>query len=317
MSSQTLRMGRSVQATGEQRITRRLDPPVSEQPAAGSDDPIDALRMEFAQQLDQLDQEIDAVQIAVAERRRPWYQDVAVMIAVLTFLFSMATTLFAYAQASEQRVQNDRVALRQLVQRLSELGRQNAELVLQTNNSASGLLSSFIQAENALLAKQAAELIKRIPQHTSASEYVLVANAMASSNLFDRSLELYIEAERSIQDANDAVAVYRGQAAILYSLGRYDEGAAAYQRSLAVFKQFPSYGQAYEERFHIQTELTWFYSELYQTRCGEAVAHIQEAERRVVLLPNPGVPDPLVAQVQQARVYADSCGQSSAATQTP
>ncbi len=167
-------------------------------------EPAGTLSEDIERRLEALDDEIDALQIMLAEGKRPWYQDVAVVVSVLTFLLSLATTLFAYVQADwqrrEQRIATDRVELRQLVQRLTALPRENAALSqVYTDTLVVGQLSGLLQAENALLAKQAAQIIARIPEHVTVAEYATVAGALNLSGLMEQSLQLYVEAEHQIQ----------------------------------------------------------------------------------------------------------------------
>ncbi len=281
-------------------------------------EPAGALGEDIERRLEALDDEIDALQTMLAEGTRPWYQDAAVVVSVLTFLLSLATTLFAYVQADwqrrEQRIVADRVELRELVQRLTALPRENAALSqVYTDTLVVGQLSGLIQAENALLAKQATQIIARIPEHVTVAEYATVAGALSLSGLMEQSLQLYVEAEHHIQDANDAVTVYYGQGFLLFNLGRISEGRVFYQRALDVFQHYPVSSIAYRARTHAQTELFWAHAEMNQLQCEEAARHLREAEHHLAVVPNLSPSDPIAQQIVQSRPLVERCGKSAAA----
>jgi tetratricopeptide (TPR) repeat protein len=270
-------------------------------PAAAPTDPL-SLRLQNMQQ------EINALQNHVLNGQRPWWRDVAVIISVLTFLFSFATTAFAYRQAEEQRRQNAQIELRGLVQRLSALPRENIELTqTYTDTLVVGQLSGLIQGENILLAKQAASIMRDIPERTSASEYALVANAMYNSGLLDLSYQLLREGEARISDANDGVTIYRGQGNMLFLLGQYDEARAAYQRAMDIFERYPSQSAAQRAWTTGLTEMFWAQAEFGQGQCDAARRHIANAAQYAATLDTPGVPNILAQQVAQTQSYIDRC----------
>src|SRR5437660_1262982 len=79
----------------------------------------------------------------------------------------------------------------------------------QNQQARAAFLSAF-GMENAFLAKQAYELINRLPaDSTSPTECVAVGTALGNAQLWDQSAALLHRAREQAHDANDAVAAYR------------------------------------------------------------------------------------------------------------
>jgi hypothetical protein len=71
-------------------------------------------------------------------------------------------------------------------------------------------LSGLLNNENALVAKQAADVISTIPNNVGAEEYLNVANALTQSSINDRALKLYKAGLLASVDVNDEVNILRG-----------------------------------------------------------------------------------------------------------
>ena len=79
-----------------------------------------------------LKDEVDALQIAFDRKDRPWYQDGATIISVLALIFSFGTTWVSSRKADAQDIENQRIELRGLLQRMAELPKQNLEAMEST-----------------------------------------------------------------------------------------------------------------------------------------------------------------------------------------
>jgi tetratricopeptide (TPR) repeat protein len=272
--------------------------------------------------LDRIDQELGMLQIEALRPRpsRPWFRDPNTLTAVLStiagllaFLLSFTTTFFQYQQNQQQNIHDARTELRGLILRLSALPREN--IVYQqtvTDTLAFSQISSLNQAENAVLAKQAAEIMATIPDHVTASEYLLVSNAMLNSSLPDQALELLGRAALVVRDANDGVAVLRSQGRINMLLGNVEAGREAFRRALAIFDTFPTTSALYRDTTNAQTELNWAETEFSQGNCAEAKAHFQKAEALARSLTNQSVPNQILRQIDASRPYIEQCQQRPA-----
>jgi tetratricopeptide (TPR) repeat protein len=200
-----------------------------------------------------------------------------------------------------------------LIQRLSALPKENIETLqtYQNNPAALGQISGLIQEENALLAKQAAEVMASIPDQITSSEYILVANALVNSSLVDQASELFDRAETVVKDANDGVSVLRSRAALYFFEGNLKAGRDTYERALAIFKSQPTRNRSYEETTHALTEMYWAQMEMGQKQCPEAKTHIARARGHIAPFLVQGMPNPLDLQITQTETYLRSlCGAS-------
>src|SRR3954462_5477031 len=121
-----------------------------------------------------------------------WYKEPATLVSVLALVFSIIATLYTSREASNQNARAARAELGQLVQRLSALPKENADLIARyaDNRAVLTSLSGSINSENLVLAQQAADVIDRIPDQVSGSEFLAVAMALELSSTYPRSLEL-------------------------------------------------------------------------------------------------------------------------------
>lgn len=243
-----------------------------------------------------VDRQIADLQIDAVQAKKPWYRDASVIISIAVFLFSLSTTLFTQRQVEEQQRQSDRAELRGLIQRLSEIPREKIEYDREfTDAGARAHLEGLLQAENAMIARQAAEIMDRLPGGVSASEYSLVGYAMVNSNLGDEAVAVFERAIETADNSNDKVAALRGKAALLMAAGDLEGGRAAFGQALRIFEEFPTRNGFYEHLTHLDTHMVWAGAEFTQGQCGEAVAHLEQARQQTGWL----VPGPVAAQKLQ------------------
>lgn len=261
----------------------------------------------LADRLQLVDSQVADLQEDQVHAKNP-FKDVSTLIAAFAFLFSLGTTVFSYQQAKQTRIHDSRAKLRSLIQRLSALPKENIETLqtYQNNPAALGQISGLLQEENALLAKQAAEVMASIPDQITSSEYILVANALMNSNLVDKASELYERAETVVKDANDGVSILRSRAALYFLQGNFKAGRDTYDRALGIFKSQPSRNRWYEETTHAQTEMLWAQTEMGQKQCPEAKTHIASARGHIAPFLVQGLPNPLDLQITQTENYLRS-----------
>jgi tetratricopeptide (TPR) repeat protein len=267
--------------------------------------------------LDALKREVDALQIAVMAQRAPWYRSIPTLLSIVALLFSFGTTAVSYVRTQAQDIQNARTELRVLLQRLAALPRENVEIMKKYEDDPASIasMSGFINQENTLLARQAAELAVRIPaEYVSATEYYAIALALQFAYNIDGAKTLFSKAIDASTDLNDRVAALRSRANLLFLSGQPDAGRIDYQRALNVFADFGSFQDPFaKSSIHIYTELSWAFSEANIGLMGEASRHIEKAEGYLATLPpSPGV-EQLRSQIDQARGVLSGSGPPDAA----
>jgi len=264
---------------------------------------------DLAESVRVIKREVDALQITVMSQKAPWYKNVPTAISILALLFSFGTTYVSYTRTEAQDIQNTRVELRGLLQRLSYLPRDNFEITKKYPNdpSAIGTLGGFINQENTLLSRQAAELARKLPRnYVSATEYFAVALALQGAYNNEGAKEFFRYAIESAKDFNDRIAALRGNANLMFIMGQPEAGRVEYQKALAVFSGFEQYNEYTIKSTHILTELNWAYSEASFGSKDLANQHISNAESYLSgLTPSPGT-DQLRGQIDQIRMSLNS-----------
>jgi len=253
--------------------------------------------------------EVDALQITVMSQRAPWYKNVPTAISILALVFSFGTTYVSYKRTEAQDIQNTRVELRGLLQRLSSLPRDTFEITKKYPNDPSAIatLGGYFNQENTLLSRQAAELARKLPRsYVSATEYFAVASALQGAYNNEGAKEFLRYAIESAKDFNDKIAALRANANLMFIMGQPAAGRDEYEKALDIFSGFEQYNGYTINSTHIWTELNWAYSEASFGSKDLANQHVSSAEGYLSgLSPSPGT-DQLRDQIDQARMILNS-----------
>jgi hypothetical protein len=256
------------------------------------------------ERLDLMKQEIDVLQITAAEKAKPWYRDLSTMMSVLALVFSFGTTYVSCRRTAAQDLLSTRQDLRSLLQRMAALPKENVEIAKKyaDDPASQTLVSGFINQENTLLAKQAAELTRLLPPRTvSATEYYAVALALQNAYDLAGASEFFTRAVDAAGDFNTDIGVRRARANLFFLLGRPDEGREAYRQAADIFLKYPGFDSYTKTATSVQTELSWAYSEANAGFASAVAEHLKKAEDLIGgLQPSPGT-TMLRAQVTQAR----------------
>jgi tetratricopeptide (TPR) repeat protein len=239
----------------------------------------------LSERITRIEGEISALSAAADRANRTWSAPVLVSIAAL--LFSFGTTLVSYLHTRQQDTQESRTELRTLVHRLDRIPVENTEAMKKYVDDAEtqAVMSGLLNTENSMTAKQAYDVINRIPSAVGASEYLNVANALVGSYLYDKAARLYQSGLKVAADANDEVNLLRAYAALLFSTGDPENGRAQYRLALNVFQKYPTSNNYMVESSHFITEQAWTNAERYINQCSHARDHAIQAETHLSSLP--------------------------------
>jgi tetratricopeptide (TPR) repeat protein len=151
-------------------------------------------------------------------------------------------------------------------------------------------LSGFIAQENALLARQAAQIARKLPMNqVSATEYYAIGLALQNSYNIDGAIEFQQSAIKASNDFNDEIAALRMHADLLFLKGQPEAGRVEYQKALNIFSRYRNYNDFTQKSTHIFTELNWATSEANSGFMNLVNQHIASAENLVsALAPGPG-----------------------------
>jgi hypothetical protein len=249
--------------------------------------------------------EIDALQIAITEDTKPWYQNIATLLSVVALLFSFGTTYVSYRRTAVQDIQSSRQELRGLLQRLAALPKENVDIRKKyaDDPASMNVVGGFINQENALLARQAAELAKKLPGDlVSGTEYYAIALALQNSYDLSGADEFLKYSAQAAKDFNTEIAALRSTANLQFIQGRPEAGRVEYQKALNIFSKYPGYDPFTKISTNVWTELAWAFSEAGVDSLAFAHQHIENAKALVNGLPHSPGAEMLKAQVSQAAV---------------
>lgn len=256
-----------------------------------------------------LKKEVDALRIATLGQGTPWYKSMSIVLSVVALIFSFGTTFVSYKRTQSQDINDARVELRGLLQRLASLPREHYEITKKYEKIdplALTSISSTFNQENALLARQAAGIAKKLSsEYVSATEYYAIGVALQNAFNVDGAKEIFTKAIDSSTDLSDRIGALRGRANLLFMIGQPGEGRVDYQRALNVFSDSDfrntSHNQYTMKSTHVETELGWASSEANIGLIDVALQHVLVAEGHLSGLPaSPGV-NQLKNQIGQAR----------------
>jgi tetratricopeptide (TPR) repeat protein len=262
------------------------------------------MKEDLEQRVALMKREIDALQIAATEKSKPWYQNFPILLSVIALIFSFGTTFVSYHRTNIQDIQSTRAELRSLLQRLAALPKENVEVNLKyvADQESKNMIGSFINQENTLLARNAAELAKKLPpKSVSATEYYAIAVALQGAYDLAGADEFLQYAINTRPDFNIEIACLRTMANLKFIQGQPAAGRVDYQRALDIFSKYPQYDSFTQVSANVQTELFWAYAEGNNKQFDLASQHVENAEKTLTSWPrSPGV-DGLKALVSQAR----------------
>lgn len=271
--------------------------------------PIKEELRELRRSLDQNDAEIDTLQLEAQKARGPWYRDISVMVSISAVLFSMLTTAFSYYIARQQDIHNSKAELRGLIQGITELNREYADLISASNSTNQAYHLSAVTAEIILLTNQADDLIEQIPSYVTPVEYFSVADAFARNGYPERAEELYLEAIDASRTRSDKVASLRAYAQLLILSQKHDEVRNTFAAALSTNQEFSSNYPLVVLRDDMYTHLSWANYELSQRQCAKAREQLGKASSIASQLFLPAA-DPFTVQLNLLLKAAESCVES-------
>lgn len=227
---------------------------------------------------------LEAAQPAQTTNARPWNRQASVLLAVLALAFSMMATWFGEQRAGERDESAARVELSQIIQRLVSLPKENAELqkLYAGDPAMLNALSAMVATENDVLTRQASDVIKRIPDRVSGSEYFAVGQALVLTGNYGRAETLLDAGLSRDNDASSRAALWRVKGALYFATGELALARAAMSSALEAYAaEQPSAAAAAA----VYTEWAWAVHEKTNGDCEEAKAHLDRAQGHLETLP--------------------------------
>lgn len=215
-----------------------------------------------------------------AAAKTRWYRQASALIALMALVFSPATTFYAERRSGERDEVAARVELSQLIQRLTALPRETAEIQAQyaQNPGLVALLGGTLETEKMVMVQQAGTVIRRIPDDVSATEYFAVAQAMLESGLLSGAEELIDAGLAREPDTPTRAALLRIRGGLHFATGEVTEGRRAFAEALDVYAGERAALAAGPMVF---TEYLWAFQEKWAGECALAADHVAAARERL------------------------------------
>lgn len=264
------------------------------------------------ERLTTIKREVDALQVHVMEKAKPWYRQIPVLVSLIVSIgalsFSFWTNYKAEDRLDREEEHATRVELRELIQRLQALPKENFDLYRTYADDPTGqsLIGSLLNTENLVLTSQAAELIEELDGDVTATEYYATAQGFYLSDRPAEATKLVEAGLRVAKDPVNEVALLRQDATIHFASGDPEGGRSRWQQAIDVFGEYPDEPELLVAATQTYTEISWAGAELGQGECGAALEHITAAEGHLSNLP---AAHPLVAQQNYAvTAIQNQCG---------
>ena len=248
--------------------------------------------------------EIDDLQLESAEKAKPWYRDVATLVAALALVFSFGTTLVSYVQGRDHDIEDKRRELRTALQRLAALPKESVDAarVYASDPNSRNMVFGYINEENALLTRHAVDVVKSLPSSAvSAAEYQAVAMALQNSYNYEAAGTFLENAIKVTDDFNTEIASVRGIANLRFIQGHPEAGRVGYQTALDIFSKYPNYDPYTKASTNATTEMYWAYAEAGIGEFNLAFQHLNSADEIVAKLTRSPGANEIAAQLAEAR----------------
>lgn len=256
---------------------------------------------DLADQIGSLERELESVKAAGKSGPPPIYKNIPVMISIIALLFSFSTTYVSYERTKQQDIHALRAELRNLLQRLSSIPKDEVELRQKYSLTPAtvSLLSGYNAQEHGLLTRQAAEILRRLPkEQVSSVEYTSVGRALLSIDN-DTALLFLNRGAEVATSLVDEVTATRTHAHLLFTVGKSEEGRVLFKKAIALEAKY----RADDPMTHVQTELAWASSE-HQTGARDAVQErVKSMDEYVAAMPDGPMKELVKTHVTQNSVF--------------
>lgn len=258
---------------------------------------------DLASAVSTLKQEVDALQIASKHYYRPWYKDGAVFVAGLAFIFSLGTTAVSYIKGEQQLRQAERRELRELTLRLGAIPRELFEFQQKYYDNAQAIasFSGLLNSEQQILAKQASEIISRIPHLISAGEHINVGNALTNANLPHLAEQHFQAGVETAKDADEIVSAYRFLAHLAFLRGDFTTGRQHFQSAKTALEsgRVPVMNSTYIAWSNALTDIRWAQTEAMASQCEQFDRLLKSAANGLATVPEV-IAAPPMAEINDA-----------------
>jgi tetratricopeptide (TPR) repeat protein len=161
--------------------------------------------------------ELDALQIAAAEKTKPWLRQTPSLASLLALLVSIATAVYSGIERQRQDVEEKHNALRGLVSQLLDFSAEYQSKLASTGSEKLStqereFIGAMINSKRMVIAEAADNLVRQIPQTVTSAEYNFLANDKLANGGVAKAEEYLNKAVEVSRDALAKMNAFRNLA---------------------------------------------------------------------------------------------------------
>ncbi len=215
-------------------------------------------------------------------------------------LISLATAVGTTIRDSEEGTRTLRVQLTSVLEKIADLGLENAKLFKAPENmmyvqNASAILNT----QNALLLQQARYLADRMPELVSPPELNAIAVAYANTGNYPVAETFYKRAVERCENMYDRAMATRSYAAFVFQQRRREEGRELFTEAIKLVAGADNLARTTNG----QTYQMWGFSEKAAGLAKEAQERFERAEQEYGGIDNEFQRDALLAALNAVKQY--------------
>ncbi|MBM3526573.1 MAG: tetratricopeptide repeat protein [Alphaproteobacteria bacterium] len=258
-----------------------------------------------------LRQRIDDI-VAGQQRSTAWYRNPSFITSCAAIFISVTTTVVSWYRTYQQEIASLRGQLASTLHQTAGIHLQNVELMAKYRNDQPSMLrlSTTLNAQNLLLAKQAYSLARELGSAASAASLTTVANSLMQSNEVTLAEDLLQKAIARAENSVEYIAALRVLGALQYYNGNLKVAADTFDKAVKAFTTYPNEAKSadYVNFTHAFTYMHWTQS-ARQSDCPTAKAKIELAEQHWQKLTEPAKTQmaPMGAELFQMKEFLKGC----------
>ena len=230
--------------------------------------------------------EVDALQAAAAEAKRPWYQIPSVITSVLALALSVTIAIVGAINSQGQR---KRTARAELVSQISRVNQIAAELVALQDRYGKNQAALFAAAqplvnEHTSAARRALDLAEEAGDLVSPTELNAVLLALLNAGFFNDAVRIGGTVKSRAVDALDRMVALRLAGAASFATGRLDDGRRDLGEAMALCDSGAAPNEGIKAQWIFDTRLFWATIEAQAGQLAEASLQLTEADAAVANL---------------------------------
>ncbi|MFQ5799963.1 MAG: hypothetical protein ACE5H0_14900 [Bacteroidota bacterium] len=261
----------------------------SSQVESGSDADIKATKMhtpELQSQLKLLRDQVDDLQIATSEGKKPWYRQATTLISLLALLLSGFAGYYSQKAQRAEEIRSKKEELRKTVAAVVELREDFQQRIARMTDLREQESAALLWNNKRLIHLEFAEfLATQIPNLVSSSEYLVLAYEREVDSNFTRAKRHYEMAVKAGSTALSKVNALRALGQIYFRQGPlqdFEKGREYFRKAAELLANPPDPYLVYSQGWTYQQ---WAFAELRNRNWDEGREKIERARAYYLGLP--------------------------------